>query len=117
MCAGACTSVSSRLSVKSSNPDGRSANGSSASFLSSLRDSCPSLLVASSSLHSNTESEDELDAALFPETRCASGPNDSCSVVEDELHPELTDYPGTTRDTKLCALQMMLFPFLVNRGS
>ena len=80
-------------------------------------DSCTSLLVASSSLRSNTESEDELDAALFPETRCASGPNDSCgSLVEDELHPELTDYPGTTRGTKLSVLQTMLFPFSVNRG-
>ena len=52
---------------------GKSANGSYEFFLSSLRDSCPSLLVTSSS-RSKTESEDELDAALFPETRCASGP-------------------------------------------
>ena len=68
MCAGACTSVASRLSVKSSNQNGRSANGSSASFLSSFKDSCPSLLLVRSSLHSDTESEDDLDAALFPET-------------------------------------------------
>ena len=116
MCAGACTSVTSRVSVKSSNPNGRSANGSSASFLSSLWDSCPSLLVAGSSLRSDTEPEDKLDAALFPETRCASGPNDSCgSVVEDELLPELTDSPGTTRGTNLSVLHKIVFSSLVNR--
>ena len=118
MCAGACTSVESRLSVKSCNQNGRSANGSFSSFLSLLRDSCSSFLVASSSLRSNTEPEDKLDAALFPETWCASGPNDSCgSVVEDELLPELTDNPGTTRGTKLSVLQTILFPFFVSRGS
>ena len=74
--------------------------------------------MASSSLRSNTEPEDELDAALLPQTMCALGPNDSCGgVVEDELLPELTDKPGTTRDTKLSVLQIMLFLFLVNRGS
>ena len=93
--------------------NGRSANGSFASFLSSSRDSCTSLLGASSSHHSNTESEDELDAALFPETKCASSSNDSCgSVAEDELFPELTDEPGTTRGTKLSVLQKIRFPFL-----
>ena len=60
MCAGASISAASRLSVKSSNQNGRSANGSSASFSSSL-----SLLVASSSLRSNTEPEDEFGAVLF----------------------------------------------------
>ena len=50
--------------------NGRSANGSFASFLSSFRDSCTSLLGASSSLHSKTESEDELGAALFLEAKC-----------------------------------------------
>ena len=68
-CAGVCTYVASRLSVKSSNQIGRSANGSSASFLSSVKDSWPNLLVASSPLRSNTEPEDELDAAQFPETK------------------------------------------------
>ena len=92
ICAGACTSVASRLSLNSCSQNGRSDNGSSASFLSSLRDSCPSLLVASSSLRSNTEPEDELDAALFSETWCASGPKDSCwCVVDDELLSELTE--------------------------
>ena len=62
LCASADISVSTRLSWKSS-------NGSSASFLSSLRDSFSSLLVACPSLRSNTKSEDELAAALFPETR------------------------------------------------
>ena len=57
-----------------------------------FRDSCPSLLVASSSLRSNTESEVQLDAALFPETGSASGPNNSRGdVKEDELLPGLTD--------------------------
>ena len=48
----------------------------------------------------------------------ASGPTDSGDgAVEDELLSELTDNPGTTRGTKLSVLQMMLFPFWVNRGS
>ena len=76
-------------------------------------DSCSSFLVAGSSLHSETEPEDELDAALFPETRCASGPNNSCgSAVGDELLPELTDKPGTTRGTKLFVLQIKRFPIV-----
>ena len=50
-----------------------------------LKDSCPGLLVASS-------------AALFLWTRGASGPNDSWrGVVGNELLPESTDNPGTTR--------------------
>ena len=62
--------------------------------------------MASSSLRADTDPEDELHAALFPETRGASGPNDSCgSAVEDELVPELVDIPGTTRGTKLSVLQ------------
>ena len=66
--------------------------------------------VASSSIRPNTESEDEFDATLFPETRCASGPNDSCgSDVDDELLPELTDNHGTTRGTKLSVWQMIIF--------
>ena len=43
-----------------------------------LRDSGPSLLVACSSLRSNTEPEDGLEAALFPETCSASLLNESC---------------------------------------
>ena len=110
MSAGACTSVGSRLSVKSFNQNGRSANGSSASFLSSLKDSCSSLLVACSSLRSKTEPENELDAALFPEAWSASIFDDSCgSDVGDELLPELKDNPGTKRGTKLSVLQIMLF--------
>ena len=54
MCADACTSVGIRLSVKSSNRNGISANGSFLSFLSLSRDSCPSFLVARSSLRSVT---------------------------------------------------------------
>ena len=53
-----------------------------------------------------TEPEDELDAAQFPETKSASNPNNSCGgEIEDEMLPELTDYPGTTRNTKLFVLQ------------
>ena len=93
-------------SVNSSYQKGISANGSLASCVSSLKDFCPSFLVASSSLRSITESEDELDAVLFPETSPALGSNDSCSsVVEDELLPELTEKPGTTRGTKLSVLE------------
>ena len=111
MCAGASSSVGSRISVKSSNQNRRSANGSSESFLSS-QGSCSSLLVASSSRGSNTEPEDELDEALFPETWCASGPNCSCGgAVQDELLPELTDNPGTTRGTKLSVLQVIFSIF------
>ena len=79
MCAGACTSM------------GISASGPFLSFMSLPKKSCPSFLVASSSLRSKTESEDELAAAMFPEARGVSGPNDSCGgVVEDELLSELT---------------------------
>ena len=94
----------SGLSVKSSHQNGRSANGSFSS-LSLLKDSCPGLLVASS-------------AAVFLWTMGASGNNDSCGgVVGDELLPESTDNPGTTRGTKLSVLQKIHFPFSVNRGS
>ena len=93
MCAGACTSVGIRLSVKSSNQKGISADASFLSFLSFSQDSCPSFPELVSSLRSNTESEDELAAALFPDgdARDASGPNDSCDgAVGDELLSELT---------------------------
>ena len=60
--------------------------------------------VASSSLRSNIDSEDELSAALFPQTSGVSGPNDSWLS-------ELTDDPGMTRGTKLSVLQIILFPF------
>ena len=57
-----------------------------------------SLLVASSSLRSNTESEDELAAALFPEATSTSLLDESCGGdVEDETLPELADNPGTTK--------------------
>ena len=73
--------------------------------------------MASSPLRSNTESDDELKAALFPEAWSASFLNESCdSDVEDELPLELTDNNGTTRGTKLPVLQIILFPSLVNRG-
>ena len=53
--------------------------------------------MACSSLRSNTEREDGLEAAPFPEARAASVLNDSCGGdVGDELHPESPDNPGTT---------------------
>ena len=80
-------------------------------------DSSPNLSVACSSLRSNAEPEDELEAALFPEACSASLHNKSCdSDVEDELLPELADNLGTTRGTKLSVLQIILFPFVDNRG-
>ena len=67
--------------------------------------------MASSSLRSDTEPEDELDAALFPETRCASSLNESCDGdVEDEPLSGLVKNPGTTRGTKLSVLQRNTFP-------
>ena len=118
MCAVASTSVSSRLSVKPLTKIGRYANGLFTSFLTLLKDSCPSVLGACSSLRSNTEPEDELDAPLLPDAWSACCLNDSCgSDVEDDLLPELTDNPGKTRGTKLSVLQMMFFPFLLKRGS
>ena len=57
-------------------------------------------------------------AAVLPDATDASGPNDSGDgVVEDELLSELTDNLGTTKGTKLCVLQIILFPFGFNRGS
>ena len=41
----------------------------------------------------------------------------SCNAdVDDELHPERVDNPGTTRGTKLSVLHIIVFPSLVNRG-
>ena len=116
MCAGACTNVGFRLFVKSCNQNGRSANGSFVSFLNLLRDSCPSLLVASSSLRSNIASEDVFNAALFPETRGASGPTILAAALLKTNYFQncLVNNLGTTRGTKWFVLQIILFPCLVN---
>ena len=115
MCAGAGTSVGNRLTLKSSTQEGISADGSLLSF---SEDSCPSFPELVSSLRPNTESEDELAAALFPDAGDTSGPIDSWSgVVEDKLLSELTDNLGTTRGTKLSVLQIILFALWVDRGS
>ena len=50
-------------------------------------------------------------ATPFPETQGASGPNDSWNGGAGELLPEMLDNPGTTRGTKLCVLQTILFLF------
>ena len=61
-------------------------------LVSDFQGSGPTLLVACSSLRSNTEPEDEIEAALFPEACSASHLNESSdSNVEDELVPELAD--------------------------
>ena len=104
--------------MNSCNQKGISANRSFLSFLSFSQDSWPSFPELVSSLRPNTESEDELAAAVFPGARGAYGPNDSGDgVIEDELLPELTDNPGTTRGTQLSVLQVLLFGLWVNRGS
>ena len=108
MCAGASTSVSSRLSVNSSNHSGRSRKRSTESRLPSLfwfwfwvfgsgPRQCPG---AKPSLRSWAELvEDE-----------------SCNVdVEDDLLPEL-DRPGTASGTKLSVVHIIGFSSLVNRG-
>ena len=92
MCAGACNSVSSRLSVKASNHSGRSRKRSSESRLSHLflcmfwvfEGGPHQSRAASSSLRSWAGLEED----------------NSCSVdVDGELLPELVDNPGTTRGT------------------
>ena len=84
------TSVGIRLSVKSSHQKGISANGSFSSFLSLSQDSKPSFPELVSPLRPSTESKDELAAALLPDARDASGPNDSGDgVLQDELLSEL----------------------------
>ena len=70
---------------------------------------------AISSLRSDAEPEDELEASrmLFPAAIPTSLLNESCDGdVEDETLPE----PGTTRGTKLSVLPIILFPSLINRG-
>ena len=77
------------------------------------------VLVASSSLRSDTELEDELEANCTSSLGACSASllNESRdSDAEDELLSGMVDNPGTTRGTKSSALQMMLFQSLVNRG-
>ena len=112
--------------LKSCYQSGRSASGSFEFFLSSLFRFCfwisgkgTSLLDASSSLRSDTELEDELEAGGTSSlvALSASFLNASCDGdAEDELLSGLVDYPGTARGTKLSVLQMMVFPSLANRG-
>ena len=72
-----------------------------------------------SSLRSNTEPEDELEAGRMPSPAAISTSllDESCGGdVEEETLSELANNPGTTRGTKLSVLQNILFPSLVNRG-
>ena len=51
-------------------------------------------------------------SALFPDARDASGPNDSCDGdADDDLLPELTENPETTRGIKLTVLLKILSHF------
>ena len=102
LCADSSNSVSFIFSLNSSNHSGRSASGSFGSFLSLIFyllfwnfGNGTSVLVALS--------------AFFLNESCASD-------AEDELLSGLVDNPGTTRGTTLSVLQMIVFPFLVNRG-
>ena len=108
MCASAGTSVSSRLSVNSSNHSGSSRKRSSASRL-------PFLSIFVSGFW--------CDPHQFPggssSLRSWAGlvVDKSCDVdVDDELLPELVDNPGTTRGTKLSVFHTIVFSSLVNRG-
>ena len=109
MCAGACNSASSKLSVNSSNHSGRSRKQSSASRL-------PSLFLF---LLSGFEGDPHHSRGAGPSLRSWAGLVEDKSGdvdVEDELLPELVDNPGTTRGTKLSVLHKIVFPSLVNRG-
>ena len=100
-----------KLSAKSSNQKGISADGSF-SFFVSPKDSCPNFPEQVESLRSETESVDELAAAVSPDAGDASGPHDSGDgVVEDELLSELTDNPGTTRGTNCQSCRSHFYHF------
>ena len=109
MRAGACNSVSSRLSLNSSNHSGRSRKRSSESRLPSL----VFLLfwfLGCDPHHSRGASSSLRSWAGLVEDK-------SCNVdVDDELLPELVDNTGTTRGTKLSAWHTIVFPSLVNLG-
>ena len=109
MCAGACTSVSSRLSVNSSNHSGRSRKRSSASRL-------PSLFFFGRVFEGDPHQSPGV-VRHFALGLDLLKTNKSCNVdVDDELLPELVYKPGTTRCTKLSVLHLIVFPSLVNRG-
>ena len=108
MCAGACTSVSSGLSVNFSSHSGRSRKRSSASRLSSLF--LFRFWVCEGDPHHSRGASSSLRSQ-------AGFVDKSCDVdVDDELLPELVDNPGTTRGTKLSVLHTIVFSSLVRRG-
>ena len=118
LCADARNSVSFKFSLKSFKQSGRSANGSSESFLSLLfflwfwiSENGTSVLVASSSLRSDTELEAGSNSSLV--ALAASFLKESCDTDADELLAGLVDNPCTTRGTKL---SMTVFSSWVNRG-
>ena len=108
VCAGACTSASSRLSVNSSNHSERSRKRSSESRFSSR------LLY----LFWVFEGDPHHSRGAGSSIRSWGGIVDkSCNAdVDDELLPDLVDNPGTTRGTKMPVLHIIVFPSLVNRG-
>ena len=98
MCAGACNSVSSRLSVNSS------------------KSRLPSVFLF---FNLGFLRDPHQSPGASPSLRSWAGlvENKSCNVdVEDEMPPELVDKPGTTRGAKLSVLHTIVFPALVNRG-
>ena len=108
MCAGACNTVSSGLSVNSSNDSGRSRKRSSASRL-------PSLFLF---LFWVFEGDPHHARGASPSLRSWAElvEDKSCDVdVDDELLLELVDSPGTTRGTKLSVFHMIVFTSLDNR--
>ena len=114
MCAGASTSAGIRLSVKSHNQKGISADGSFSSFLSLSQDSCPSfpeLVFVTSPKKLN------LKMSLLP--LC-------CQMREMPLVPTVLVMVWyktkllselTERGANLSVLQITLFPLLMTRGS
>ena len=102
MCAGASTSVSSGLSVNSSNHSGISRKRSSDSPLPS------SFYFGFGFL----EGDPHHFPGAGPSLRYRAGlvEDKSCNVnVEDELLPEWADNPGTTSGTKLSVLHIIVF--------
>ena len=117
----------SEFLLKSFNQSGRSASGSFESFLSLLFfilvlnfcewRQCPGCWFVTFALILNLKMNLKQVAPVPWLLVPPLFSNESCdSDAEDELLPELTDSPGTTRGTKLSVLQIIVFPSLVNCG-
>ena len=106
--------MSTRFSLNSSNHSGRSAPVIPLFvFCLGFSRGSHQFPEANSSLRSNNEPEDELeaDSMLFPAAISTSLLNESCDGdVEDETLPELADNPATTRGT-IDSFNMATDPF------